>query len=103
LESERLRLSEAIAYGPDLVAIRRGKWKLVAARDGRPLALFDLERDPLESVDASGSAPDALAELVALARAWHTSGVGAAGDGGGAWADVDDTVRERLRDLGYTQ
>jgi arylsulfatase A-like enzyme len=102
-EPERLRLAEAIAYGPDLVAVRRGNWKLVAARDGRPLALFDLERDPGELEDASTAAPDVLRDLLAVAGAWQRSGLGAAGDGGGAWGDLDDTVRERLRDLGYTQ
>lgn len=99
----RLRLAEAIAYGPDLVALRRGRWKLVASREGRPLALFDLEADPREQVDAAAAAPAELGGLLALAHAWAASGAGATGEGGGAWGDLDDTVRERLRDLGYTQ
>lgn len=101
--SERLRLAEAIAYGPDLVALRRGKWKLVAARDGRPLALFDLAADPGESRDVSAAEPEALRGLLAAADAWRRSGLGAADLAGGAWEDLDGTVRERLRDLGYTQ
>ena len=100
---ERLRLAEAIAYGPDLVALRQGKWKLVASREGRPLALFDLEADPGESRDASATAPEALHGLLAAADAWRRSGLGAADLAGGAWDDLDDTVRDRLRDLGYTQ
>ena len=31
---ERTILAEALAYGPDIVAVRRGSWKLVARRDG---------------------------------------------------------------------
>lgn len=100
----RLRLAEAIAYGPDLVALRRDDWKLIARRDGQPLALFDLRTDPGEQRDRSADEPARAAALGALARAWAASGTGAAdGDGtdGGNWADLDATVRERLRDLGY--
>ena len=99
----RLRLAEAIAYGPDLVALRQGRWKLIAARDGRPLALFDLDADPGEQHDLAAAEPAVLATLRALAHAWSASGCGAHGSGpGAAWDAVDDTVRERLRDLGYS-
>ena len=101
---ERLRLAEAIAYGPDLVALRRGSWKLIAARDGRPLALFDLASDPGEQHDVASGQPAVLAALCAQAEAWRASGLGAQdADAGDAWGDLDDTVRERLRDLGYSE
>jgi len=100
----RLRLAEAIAYGPDLIALRQGSWKLIAARDGRPLALFDLAADPGEQRDVASDQPVVLAALRAQAEAWRDSGLGADGaDAGGAWGDLDDTVRERLRDLGYSE
>jgi arylsulfatase A-like enzyme len=99
----RLRLAEAIAYGPDLVALRQGRWKLIAARDGRPLALFDVGADPGEQHDLAAAEPAALAALRALLNDWTATGCGAHGSGpGAAWEDVDDTVRERLRDLGYS-
>lgn len=101
----RLRLAESIAYGPDLVALRQGASKLMATRDGRPLALFDLAADPGEQTDLSAASSPELAALRALAAAWSAAGLGAAGDaaGGGGWGELDETVRERLRDLGYTQ
>lgn len=100
----RLRLAEAIAYGPDLVAVRLGPWKLIAKRDGSPLALFDVESDPGEQHDRAAERPEALARLRGLAAAWHASRLGAHGHGqGSTWSEMDDTVRERLRDLGYSE
>lgn len=102
--SGRLRLAEAIAYGPDLVALRQDSWKFIAARDGRPLALFDLAADPGEQRDVAAEQPLVLAAMRAQAEAWRACGLGAQGaDAGGAWGDLDDTVRERLRDLGYSE
>jgi arylsulfatase A-like enzyme len=99
----RLRLAEAIAYGPDLVALRQGPWKLVAARDGRPLALFDLTTDPGEQRDLASAQPVVLAAMRAHSESWRASGLGAHDtQAGGAWNELDDTVRERLRDLGYS-
>jgi hypothetical protein len=40
----------------------------------------------------------------AQAEAWRASGLGAHDtQAGGAWNELDDTVRERLRDLGYSE
>ncbi|MBE0564713.1 MAG: hypothetical protein IH621_02045, partial [Krumholzibacteria bacterium] len=95
-------LAEAIAYGPDLVMVRRGNWKLVARRGGEPLALHDLDADPAERHDRQHERPEVLNDLRQVAAAWQASGCGAAGDGtGGGWADLDATVRQRLKDLGY--
>ncbi len=100
----RVRLAEAIAYGPDLVAVRQGPWKLIAARDGRPLALFDLAADPGERHDAAATQPEALAALVAIIETWRASGAGACETAQGAeWGDLDGVVRERLRDMGYSE
>lgn len=100
----RLRLAEAIAYGPDLVAVRQGNWKLIAARDGRPLALFDLAADPGELHDAATAHPDVVARLVAVVASWRASGTGACETAqGAAWGDLDGVVRERLRDMGYSE
>jgi len=98
----RLILAEALAYGPDLVALRRDNLKLVAHRDGRPLGLYDLQADPGEKVDLQQDHPDELAALLAALARWRDSGLGATGDQGGDWQDLDNTVRQRLRDLGYS-
>jgi len=98
----RLILSEAIAFGPDLVALRRDQLKLIAHRDGRPLALFDLANDPGETRDLSTERPDAVADLLAALAQWRDSGRGATDEQDGDWNDLDDTIRQRLKDLGYS-
>lgn len=103
-DAARLLLAEALAYGPDVVAARRGRHKLVAHRDGRPLALYDLASDPGEGTNLLEAAPAALAELLTELERWRGSGCGATGDDeGGSWGDLDDTVRQRLKDLGYAE
>jgi N-acetylgalactosamine-6-sulfatase len=41
---------------------RKGKWKLMAM-DGRPVALFDLEADPLEEVNLLEKKPEVVESL----------------------------------------
>ncbi|MDX2473959.1 MAG: sulfatase-like hydrolase/transferase, partial [Candidatus Krumholzibacteria bacterium] len=101
-QGPRLILSEAIAYGPDLVALRRDRFKLIAHRDGRMLALFDLENDPGEIHDVSAEQPDVVNGLLSDLERWRQSGLGATGEQGGDWNDMDDTIRQRLKDLGYS-
>ncbi len=103
-DHQRVILSEAMAYGPDLVAVRRGRWKLIARRDGRPLALFDLQTAPSELEDLRDQQPQVLAELTGIAARWHDSGLGATGPGdGGSWSDMDTVIHQRLKDLGYAE
>lgn len=49
-------------------AVRSGDWKLVAERDR--IELFDLAKDPSESIDLSAMNPDQVARLTALHDAW---------------------------------
>ena len=51
---------------------RRGKWKMLSM-DGRPVALFDLEADPLEDVNLVEKKPDAVEPLVKAVRTFLTS------------------------------
>jgi arylsulfatase A-like enzyme len=103
-EKDRTILAEAMAYGPDLVTVRRGRWKLMAHRHGQPLALFDLLGSPEEAADLAMANPEVVAELVQVVEAWRDSGHGAGGDpSGGSWDDMEDTVRQRLKDLGYSE
>jgi len=105
-KAPRLLLAEALAYGPDVVALRRDSFKLIAHRDGRPLALYDLAADPGERTDLLPEQPEALEELLGELARWRDGGCGATGDGGGGgagWEDLDDTVRQRLKDLGYAE
>jgi len=101
---DRLLLAEAIAYGPDLVAVREGNWKLTATREGEPLALYDLGADPREQVDRREDEPAVVTKLSAYLATWRDATQALAGEDegtGGGWQDVSETVRRRLRDLGY--
>ena len=102
-EEDRVLLAEALAFGPDLVALRRGRWKLIAHRDGRPLGLYDLAEDPVEARDRQAVAEAARQELLAVLERWRACGLGATDDQAGSWQDLDDTVRRRLKDLGYSE
>ncbi|MCP4293388.1 MAG: sulfatase [bacterium] len=102
---DRVILAEAIAFGPDLVAIRRGRWKMIARRDGFVMALFDLMSGPDELVDVQGANPDVVGEMLEILGQWRDSGTGAGGaesQGGSNWNEMDDPVRQRLKDLGYS-
>ena len=103
-EPDRLLLAEALAFGPDVVAVRRGRWKLIARRDGRPLGLYDLAADPRERDDLHTQETTVLRDLQEILARWRATGTGAtdhhdhAGDG---WDSLDGEVRRRLKDLGY--
>jgi len=105
---ERVVLAEALAFGPDIVAIRRGRWKLVAHREGRPLGLYDLALDPRERDDRHTAEPGLLRELQTLLAHWREVAPSPApgsgqpdGEQAAGWDSLDDEVRRRLKDLGY--
>ncbi|MBI4889112.1 MAG: sulfatase [Acidobacteria bacterium] len=66
-------------YGPQLQAVRSGNWKLSLPLKARwvtlpgktqvaPLALYDLEKDPAETLDVSAKHPEVVRHLTALAQ-----------------------------------
>lgn len=58
------------AIGAPRLAVREGKWKLLAEADGSNVQLYDLDRDPNESRDLGGEQPrlrDRLKQLFAWA------------------------------------
>lgn len=103
LDPERVLLAEALAYGPDVVAVRQDNWKLVAQRDGKPLGLYDLHQDPRERNDLTSAEPGPLRRLQAILATWRdcNSSGPKQGEAAPAWSDLDDEVRQRLKDLGY--
>ena len=101
-DPDRLVLAEEIAYGPDLIAARRGPWKLIATRDGRPLALFDLATDPDETRDLKDERTTIADELLAAAEVLNRSANRGGAPASGEWEDVADKVRRQLRELGYS-
>jgi arylsulfatase A-like enzyme len=103
-DHDRTILAEAIAYGPDLVVVRQGRWKMIAQRNGVILALFDLLSGPGELIDVQIENQEVVKRLQEVLQQWRESGVGAGGDDSNpnSWNDMDETVRQRLRDLGYS-
>lgn len=88
---------EAFWYyrGPDLEAVRSGRWKLHVARKGAPVEeLYDLVDDVAESVDRAADHPEVVAELQAHAEAARAElGDGVTGRDGSAVrpvGEVDD-------------
>lgn len=79
----------------EAAAIRAGRFKLVL-REGRERALYDLERDPGESVDCAAERGDVVHALEAAFEAWVRST--AEGAAGGA---VSAEMAAQLRKLGY--
>ena len=101
-EVARVLLAEALAFGPDVVAVRRGPWKLVAQRDGRPLGLYNLAVDSQERDDQQHTATEPLRQLQEVLARWRAITAKPTGnDQGGGWSELDDEVRRRLKDLGY--
>jgi arylsulfatase A-like enzyme len=103
-DPDRVLLAEALAFGPDVVAVRRGPWKLMAHRAGQPLGFYHLGRDPRERDDQQHAEPERLHELQGLLARWRRvmpPQAGGAAPPARAWSDEDDEVRRRLRDLGY--
>ncbi|HOX25876.1 MAG TPA: sulfatase-like hydrolase/transferase [Candidatus Krumholzibacteria bacterium] len=104
-DPDRVLLAESIAFGPDLVSVRQGPWKLIAHREGRPLGLYDLAADPRERDDRHTAQPERLRAFQAVLARWRQAVPPAVergkGDGGSGWSSIDDEVRKRLKDLGY--
>ncbi|MEO0346335.1 MAG: sulfatase-like hydrolase/transferase [Pseudomonadota bacterium] len=67
LETRTLVWALEDADGPDF-AVRRGRWKLLLDAAQRPVALYDLETDPLELMDVSEAQQERVTELAQAFR-----------------------------------
>lgn len=98
--------SEVIAEWADFDAgdrrfgIRTTDWKYVREEDGNE-RLYDLEADPREKNDLAAEEPAALGELRARLED-HVSLIDETADDFET-VDMDEEVRQRLRDLGYQE
>lgn len=93
------------AFTHTLRAARNPDYKLVVASDGSEL-LYDLRRDPDESVSVIDDHANVAANLRAALEAWRAAqppyDPAARGDGGESGAaPLSPAQRERLRSLGY--
>ena len=67
LEDRTLVWALEAADGPDF-AIRHGRWKLLLDEAQQPVALFDLETDPLELRDIARDHPERVSEMAQAFR-----------------------------------
>jgi len=57
-------------YSLGLVGLRDGRWKYIYELESRRSELFDLDQDPSETTDLSGSLPDRTATYHNLLLRW---------------------------------
>lgn len=87
------------------VAVRTGDWKLIVGIErshplySGPPQLYDLGRDPGETVDRAAEEPERVAEMMARLEPWLELGVIQRG----TMPHLDDEAVERLRALGYLE
>jgi choline-sulfatase len=100
-----LQRASRTRWGDEIVArgakfgVRFGRWKYIEAEEEGTRELYDLERDPGETVNLAGREP---AEAARLARA--IAAFRARYDRGASPAEEPEAdVREDLKALGYTQ
>jgi arylsulfatase A-like enzyme len=89
--------------GVRLKGIREGEWKLIAADDeARPVQLFDLTRDPSELIDVAAEHGEVVTRLRAKLTSWLSARRPPPPDAHPVPV-VDDSVKERMRALGYSR
>jgi len=88
----------------DQLAVRVGQHKLITSSTLSTIdALFDLARDPDEKDNAIGRSKSVAELLQRHARQYWELGSATPGPGKQRLEELDETTRERLRALGYTE
>lgn len=94
---ERFPYFEPAPHERELKAIRRGPWKYIWSSDSHD-ELYNLDNDRDEQRNLVSVCPDTAAELRQLLFEWSGTSEPRTTD---IQATFDETVTERLRDLGY--
>jgi arylsulfatase A-like enzyme len=102
-----------LAGDPVLVQIKESRWALTAeldggrfkyvSRDDAPHRLFDLATDPGERRDLLSERPDVAMRLRALAAEIGVDGAAETAAPDPGIEPVPETIRERLREIGYVE
>ncbi len=80
-------------------SIQLGSWKLIVSEPGEP-ELYDLSRDPHESVNLAAYEP---AKVAALRQRLHDWSAASPATGPSAAPELDEEARESLRSVGYLE
>jgi arylsulfatase A-like enzyme len=86
---------EGVRVRGEKLALRRGRWKYIEARDEGTAELYDLEKDPGETRNLATAHPGETARLSAELRRWQASTKAP------TLPPVSDEASKRLRALGY--
>lgn len=100
--NRRAGLSEDIprpAYDRALRCVRTPEHKIIWASDGQH-ALYDLRHDPDETKNQFADEPELATALLNLLHTWQAPSATTVRQG---IPEVDDELRQRLRDLGYIE
>jgi arylsulfatase A-like enzyme len=103
---DRFHRFDPVAFRRDLRGLRRGDHKYIWSSDGRD-ELYDLRKDPRETMNLVDTEPGLLASLRKLHDAWlleTSAGMAAANAASGAASgdfEVEEDVAQTLRALGY--
>jgi len=95
---ERQMIAQRRIAGP-VVAVRWGAWKLIHSKAERGIELYDLARDPGESVDVAGWRPKVTRLLSSQLASWQE----AHPQGPARPATLPEDVRRGLEALGYVE
>jgi arylsulfatase A-like enzyme len=82
-----------------IVSLRTARWKLIHDVTRGRYQLFDVVADPLEKNDLAGKPSEDLGQLQEVLDAWLAGQKASAGNV--PTLEVDEALRERLRQLGY--
>jgi arylsulfatase A-like enzyme len=83
-----------------LVAVRRGGWKLIYNRTNRKMELYHLEEDPAETRNLAEKEPERARDLLRLISAYDRDSA-ARGHAAKGQESLPPDVVEGLRALGY--
>jgi len=96
----RFHRFDPVAFRRDLRGLRRGDHKYIWSSDGRD-ELYDVRKDPCETMNLVDAEPGLLAELRKLHEAWLLEAGGAATRAASGDFEVEEDVAASLRALGY--
>ncbi len=99
----KFAFSEFILYGDDRRSYREGHWKLILGPDASSSELYELSKDPNETVNLRTTEPEVLQNLVKKLRAIESAAIARGPNSDREQVEIDEATLEELRALGYVE